>query len=86
MKTYLVATLALALSALSTALMAASINVNSANAEEIAQALSGIGLAKAQAIVDHRKANGPFKSADDLTAVKGIGPKTIEKNKDDIQL
>jgi competence protein ComEA len=37
-------------------------------------------MSKAQAIVDHRKAHGPFKSADDLARVKGIGKKTVERN------
>ena len=65
---------------------AAPVNVNSASAEEIAQALNGVGLSKAQAIIEYRKANGPFKSAQDLTAVKGIGAKTVEQNAKDIQL
>ncbi len=86
MKTYLTTALALTISVLSNILMASPVNINSASAEEIAHALNGIGQSKAQAIVDHRKANGPFKSADDLATVKGIGPKTVEKNKDDIQL
>lgn len=66
--------------------LSAPVNVNEASAEEIAQSLQGIGDAKAQAIVDHRKANGPFKSAEDLSSVKGIGTKTVEKNKEDIRL
>ena len=33
---------------------------------------------KAEAIIDYRTQNGPFKSVDDLTYVKGIGPKTLE--------
>jgi len=86
MKTHLATILALAISTLSATAMAAPVNVNTASAEEIAHALNGIGQAKAQAIVDHRKAHGPFKSADDLAVIKGIGPKTVEKNKADIQL
>ena len=42
----------------------------------------GVGPAKAEAIVEHRKANGPFKSADELALVKGIGLKTVERNRD----
>ena len=37
---------------------------------------------KAEAIVEYRKANGPFKSADELALVKGIGLKTVERNRD----
>lgn len=65
---------------------AAPVNVNTASAEEISKALSGIGLAKAKAIVDYREANGAFKEAGDLVKVKGIGEKTIEKNMADILL
>ena len=42
-------------------------------------AVPGIGPTKAQAIVDHRSAHGPFKSVDDLKSVKGIGAKRLEK-------
>ncbi len=60
------------------------VDINSANAEAIAAALNGIGLKKAQAIVAEREKNGAFKSAEDLDRVKGIGAKTIQKNKTDI--
>lgn len=56
------------------------VNVNSASAEEIATLLSGIGLKKAQAIVDYRQANGQFQTKQDLTKVKGIGEATVAKN------
>nr|WP_232821162.1 ComEA family DNA-binding protein [Oceanimonas marisflavi] len=57
-----------------------SININTANAEQLAQ-LSGVGPAKAAAIVDYRDTNGPFKSVDDLALVRGIGEATIDKNR-----
>ena len=66
--------------------IAAPVNVNSATAEQIAEALKGIGERKAAAIVAYRQANGPFKSVQDLTAVRGIGDKTVESNKADIKL
>jgi competence protein ComEA len=60
------------------------VNVNTADAETISAELQGIGLSKALAIVEYRQANGPFKSARDLTAVKGIGARTIEINEENI--
>ncbi|MEJ2344408.1 MAG: helix-hairpin-helix domain-containing protein [Gammaproteobacteria bacterium] len=62
------------------------VDINSANAEAIAAALKGVGQQKAQAIVAYRHAHGPFKSADDLAMVKGIGTRTIEMNRDSIRI
>ena len=61
----------------------AAINLNTATKEELV-ALPGIGPAKAQAILDHRKANGPFKSIEELKDVKGIGAKRYEKLKGEL--
>ena len=55
------------------------VNINTADVETLAS-LTGIGPAKAEAIVDYRDANGPFRSSEDLTNVKGIGEATVEKN------
>jgi competence protein ComEA len=60
------------------------VNVNTADAETIAAELQGVGLSRAKAIVEYRKANGPFKTADDLIVVKGIGEKTLELNRANI--
>ena len=46
------------------------------------EALPGIGETRAQAIVDYRSENGPFKRIEDLLKVSGIGPATFEKMKD----
>ncbi|AXY01546.1 MULTISPECIES: ComEA family DNA-binding protein [Vibrio] len=62
------------------------VNVNTASAQEIASLLNGIGEKKAQDIVDYRKEHGPFKTAADLTNVKGIGDATVKKNEDRILL
>jgi competence protein ComEA len=61
------------------------VKVNCADAAALAAGLDGVGAAKAEAIVAHR-ANAPFKSADDLAAVKGIGEKTVETNRDRIDV
>ena len=60
------------------------VNINTADAETIASVLNGVGLKKAEAIVQHRETHGRFDSASDLTAVKGIGKSTVEKNADKI--
>ena len=62
------------------------VNVNEADAETIAEALVGIGLTKARAIVDYRERYGRFYSAEELTAVKGIGRSTINKNQGRIKV
>ena len=56
------------------------VNINEADAETLASTLDGIGLSKANAIVAYREANGLFYSAEELSAVRGIGMTTIEKN------
>lgn len=58
----------------------ARLNINTASAKEIAKGMKGIGIKKAEAIVAHREANGPFKSVEDLLKVKGVGPATLHKN------
>lgn len=54
------------------------VNINTANATEL-EALPGIGAKKAQAIVEYRTKNGPFKSVEDLEKVNGIGKAMVEK-------
>ena len=49
------------------------VNVNTADAETISAELQGVGLTKANAIVEYREEHGPFRSAIDLAEVKGIG-------------
>jgi len=67
-------------------IFAAPVDINKASAQEMSESLKGVGLKKADAIVAYRKANGPFASIDDLANVKGIGEKTIAKNKDNLQI
>ena len=63
----------------------AGININTADLAAL-DALPGIGQAKAQAIIDHRTANGNFHSVEDLTQVKGIGDKLLAKIKDLVEV
>ena len=59
------------------------ININIADAAELQQ-LPGIGEVKARRILEDRRENGRFSSPDDLTRVKGIGEKTLEKIRNQI--
>jgi competence protein ComEA len=59
------------------------ININTASIEEL-QSLSGIGQKRAEAIVQYREENGPFKHIEDLLDVSGIGEKLLEKIRDHI--
>lgn len=56
------------------------ININRATEAELV-ALNGIGSSKAQAIILYREMFGGFKTVDELTKVKGIGAKTVERNR-----
>lgn len=63
------------------AFAAGPVNVNTASAEEIAENLKGIGMSKAEAIVDYREENGTFIHVDELVNVKGIGIRTVDQNR-----
>lgn len=82
--TTLLAPLVLFFALAGTAVAGETVNINTADAGTIDRVLVNIGPAKAQAIVDYRKANGAFRSAEQLALVKGIGLKTVEKNRDRI--
>ena len=69
-----------------TSVVAAPVNVNTANAEEIAKALYGVGPYKAEAIVRYRQEHGKFKSVQALKKVRGIGQGILDGNLDDIKI
>lgn len=58
------------------------VDINTASAEALAEAMHGVGLKRAHAIVLYRERHGAFASVDDLVQVRGIGEKTVEKNRD----
>ena len=60
------------------------VNINKADASTLAAELNGVGASKAAAIVAYREANGPFRHIEDLSNVKGIGIKTVEKNRSNL--
>lgn len=63
----------------------ASVDMNNANAKEFS-ALKGVGTKKAEAIITYRDSHGCFGSINDLSKVKGIGIKTVEKNRAELVL
>ena len=67
-------------------LFAEPVNINEADEETLARELEGIGPALAAAIVRDREENGPFESPEEITRVRGIGPRVLESNRDDIRV
>ena len=57
------------------------VNINTADVQTLATNIVGVGEKKALAIVNFREENGPFKSVDEMTQVKGIGLKLIDNNR-----
>jgi competence ComEA-like helix-hairpin-helix protein len=62
------------------------VNINSADAQALATELTGVGIKKAEAIVQYRMENGPFKSVDELLKVKGIGQALLDKNREKLSV
>lgn len=61
------------------------VRINYATQDEI-ETLPGIGPSKAQAIIQHREEFGLFQTVEDLLEISGIGEKTLENMKDNIQI
>lgn len=61
--------------------LAEPVNINTADVQTLDSALEDVGPSKAQAIIQYREAFGPFQAVDDLVKVKGIGEKTVERNR-----
>jgi competence protein ComEA len=63
----------------------AAINLNTADKAAL-ESISGIGPAKAEAIIKYRDEHGSFKSVDELLNIKGIGPKILENIKGQVEV
>lgn len=71
---------------LSTFSFAGPVDINTADAPTLSKNIKGVGIKKAQAIINYRVKNGNFKKIEDLMKVKGIGKKLLEKNTNAIMI
>ncbi|CAN1599914.1 ComEA family DNA-binding protein [Pseudomonas mediterranea] len=62
------------------------VDLNEADAVTLQRELSGVGEAKAKAIVAYRESNGAFSSVEELLEVKGIGKAILDKNRDKLEV
>ncbi len=62
------------------------ININTADAESLAEALDGVGLSRARSIIEWREANGPFQDPYDLVQVRGISERIVTINEERIRV
>lgn len=82
---HLAAAVALGLSSLAFGAEApAPIDVNTASAEVLADTIDGVGLKRAQAIIEYREQHGAFASVDELAQVRGISAGIVERNRERI--
>lgn len=65
---------------------AAEVDINHADSATLAAELNGIGKTRAEAIVAYRAEHPPFRSAQDLLKVKGIGQSIVDRNVDRIRI
>jgi len=78
--------LSLFVAALPVLAIAGPVDINRADAPTLATELDGVGLSRAQAIVEYRSLNGDFTAAEQLMEVKGIGSQVLEANRQNIQI
>jgi competence protein ComEA len=62
------------------------VNINKADAATLARVLTGVGEARAAAIVRYREEHGAFVDMYELANVKGIGERVVEANASKIVL
>jgi len=65
-------------------LFAEAININTADKETLMTSIKGVGEKRAEAIIDYREQNGPFKSVDDLAEISGIGQTIVDDNRENL--
>ena len=58
------------------------VDVNTASAEVLAEIMDGVGVKRAQAIVEYREQHGACSSVDQLAEVRGVSTKIVERNRD----
>ncbi len=62
------------------------VDINSADASTLASAITGVGESRAAAIVAYRDTHGPFANVDELSKVKGVGMKTVDKSRNNLMV
>ena len=60
------------------------VDINTASAQALADAIKGVGIKRAEAIVAYRDKNGPFESVNALSNVQGVGDKTVQSSRDNL--
>ena len=60
------------------------VDINSASAQALADAIKGVGLKRAESIVAYRQKNGPFAAVEDLSNVQGIGEKAVQNSRENL--
>ncbi|MDJ0928113.1 MAG: helix-hairpin-helix domain-containing protein [Gammaproteobacteria bacterium] len=69
---------------LAATVQAGPVDINAADSETLARELNGVGMSRAEAIVEYRQQFGPFRTADDLLNVAGIGEHILDANRTNI--
>jgi competence protein ComEA len=69
-----------------TLLFAETININTADKDTLMTSIKGVGEKRAEAIIAYREENGPFKSLEELSNVRGVGPSIVEANMDNLSI
>ena len=69
-----------------TFLFAETVNINTADKESLMMSIIGVGEKRAEAIIVYREENDPFKSIEELSEVRGVGPSIVEKNMETLSI